>query len=1119
MNFPKKSVMSQLHSTNQRDLAVTLSNLMIDQEPDEWVRGKLRTVRDIVWDNENYGSLAAPLPDSYEVDKKRRQSNMMRIHGIMQEAPDDATRKKLADAYAHLGHLYEIAGHAARENFFLDREVKLKAFTATGEHGTPERDILVPGGMHDMLYHGEAFKGETVTVDDAIARLNAPVSEYIFTQHPTNTNTLKSMELQRDIAMHIDELVRTDLGFQTSPTGNIELDLQALKDKIKEFADEKLVSDDNFTVYDETNIVISHLRNSYQDLDLLYEATERGLQRRFPDTYNEQKRRDLDLKLRFGSWGSAGDKDGNAKIKSENTLEAIALHKHEAAHLLADDLDKIGALPEALANWKHRLKNAETAYQRVIDAIELKRRGGDDIPLTKADFKQYSRDIQNASRDLGERDQFLAAIDTAIDGAQGDNQKDALLSLKRKARVFGFNLGKIEYRETAEEYERALAFLLARPEVTVSSFSAEAAEYVAAYKLIEAERTAVKNKEKKDVDEEIIAAAEKRISAVLPTIMDDAANHAVLTEAAKNFMESADPTTLRKYSDAETGDAAVVYHTLRRMELARDFAAVDGKDSMITHNVLAECKGTQNLLQALAMQIAAGSDANGNRSLMHIVPLFEEADTMEKIQGVIEGGLDSKPYHKHLEALQERDKTPTIVQQVQIAHSDNARRAGAIASRGIIHEGHRAAHAAETKYNETHADKPVTVELFEGGSLSDSYRNGVRAATEMIKDFGLGKQFKATFQGGDLLNYFNNPTSIKRLTLRNLVEQATLLATTEHPNGTHSALEKVVVSSISDLQHQYDVNYYNHPANPLGIVLHALDYRAQNAAGSAGTRLNRSADLPKDEATTGVDPRNMRTISFSECLQHGNIHPSCLGTSLLVDTLRQKFAASEEARRELHDAFNQFRQENPGIIPEGAVSLDNLGQLTAAGLKYLYRDGSPTFKDAIDKMAYSLVNTRVDAFTQKLEEYQQKIMREESARDETLDKAFHAILHEYDDAARLVYRTLSGAEITPEERQRLAINQGGTKNDSIATVDRLIHKIRELPALEHLEMHNYKHGFLDGLDIIAKQSGLENSRLVHNAKDTVCHGRTITADDPRYGKAYVAHERQQRATAVQQAAI
>lgn len=1142
MAFPLPKKIKELRSIDQREVAVVLSELFINQLGNEDghlqeeqlnkgmllnkdLQDKLRDIRDIIWSKqENVQPLKSGSELKHQIDvmlhidkdMNRQLKDQQRIQNKLKEVPKES-REAFVNAYVRLGHLYEIAGHIARKNLFQQREQQIKAFMAKNSdpEAVPTQDIMVPGGVHEMLFYDENFK-KMKTAKEVIEALSKPVTEYVFTQHPTNTNTLESMQRQR----HISRLL--------APITNLDAEDRPIEDAIKKleaglarFANEPVVQNKNFTAYDETAIVINFLTNVFNDVDRQYELIERGLTRRFGKEEYAKHEWELDLKQRFSSWGSAGDKDGNANIKSENTLEAIVMHKKKAAELLAANLSNIlesgetirdtGTLRE-LYKWRDKLNVAKDSYKIIEAKIEGMRKGND-IPVSTGEFRAFSKEIQNISETLGNEQDFLKAIRDTAPQINSEVTRKELLKLHRKAKIFGFNLGKIEYRETAEVYSAALNSLLGKIPSGDTAIGREASEYVDAARII-AKQLA---KDEDERNQSIIERAEDRQAKALTSILRNEKKREIFIAHAQKTLNKMDGAQLRNYKVDEKklaediaahpgnqekltkeanklAEDAVVYHTLQRMALARDFGDI------ITHNVLAECKGTHNLLEAVALQAASTiEDSTGKHSAMlNVVPLFEEADTMAKIPTVLKDGLKNPVYNAHVEAIKKRDGTELITQQIQIAHSDNARRAGAIASRGIIHNGHHEARAAIDAYNKKNPNAQVDLQFFEGGSQSDSYRNGVRAVTAAIKDFGLGKFAKMTFQGGDLLNYFNQPSSCERMLLRNLIEQAKLIQAGGKDGNKEQEwpeLEKMVMKTIADQQRDYDVNYYDKPSNPIGKILHALGYRAQAAAGSAGTRGNRFSDSDyQKEMATGVNPKAIRTISFSETLQHGGLHPSCLGTESLEHNLGARIYRDEAAHTEFMKGFAESKYANVPAFKES-------GELTATGLKYLY-NASPTFKDAIDKMSYSLINTRVGTLTRKLAAYQQ------AGHDGVIQRTFGSVITEYTGAAQLAFKALMGREFDSDLNR--FIGQG---NKQIPILERTINLLKNTDKLDHYDPLNYKHRFADGLDIMEGSLGLDNEtpgnkernelfcRLIHNGRDTLYHGRTFVADDPNYGRA------------------
>ncbi len=1092
-----------LKSNNQVYVAMGLANLFADTFADtqKEFADAIQSLEEIIWNIYN----VRPADDYVEAQRKKKQA-AKDVGEVFDTFHNPEDKKKLAEAYVRLGHLYEIAGHAARENFFLDRE-KICETAVKGLRETDpakrilERNQVVGGGIHDLLFVENNENTPTnpfikMSVGDVVRELSTPVSEYVFTQHPTNTNTLESMNLQREIAKQVEAVTRQLRKGQTLP------DLSKLKSSIAEFAKVPLVQENNFTVKDETDICINFLTNAYHDIDRLYEVTERALQRKFLGQYDDTQRQNLDLKIRFGSWGSAGDKDGNSNIKSENTLEAIVMHKQKAAELLLGSLRDDGIIWNAeIATWARKLEKANQAYTALFKEIESNR-NGNDIPLTNELFAQYSDKAKDIAASLGNVENFKNTLEAGIKQESGE-RKDKLLSILRKTRIFGFNLGKIEYRETAEEYGRALAYIFSRVEDN-SELKDNAAKYIEDQKLY----SDLLKKKEKEKDDNTKIELSKQIDDLEKALLDNLD----IILSTKNLRDDFIAHSQKILSDMKgqdlrslSEDEAIAYHSLRRMELARDF------DDIITHNVLAECKGAHNMLEALALQYAV-TDNGGKRARMHIVPLFEEAETMAKIPDVLKYSLANDVYRQHVEELRNLEKTEQITQQIQIAHSDNARRAGAIASRGIIHEGHVAARDAILEYNKGKDQKDqINLQFFEGGSLSDSYRNGVRAHTAMIEDFGLAKFGKFTFQGGDLLNYFNQPSSIERLLLRGLVKQTEMMNGISK-NHVDPKLEAKIRSGLKNLQGPYDADVYEKaPGNPIGRLLYELGYRGHLAAGNAGSRGgSRTIDNTEEDKKRAIDATVIRTIGFSETLQHEGIHPTFMGAG--------------DIRAVIEDELKE-------------------GNLSAARLKELY-EKSPSFKDVVDKLSYSIVNSDLRRPMEKLyfkaanDPTLYDLTKNYSGWQEKHQKLLEFVREElpkqYIDAAKLVYEAKTGEKFTDNdiplhrEIHQLQVGEfkGKINTAFIDAADRIKFVITNLDSMKHLEPLNYKRRFVEGVQVVEKalkdsmkqvaegaqkmvgDASIYLSRLFHNAVDTFTHGRTFMADDPTYRASYIESKNQ-----------
>ncbi|MDE3060512.1 MAG: phosphoenolpyruvate carboxylase, partial [Pseudomonadota bacterium] len=678
-------------------------------------------------------------------------------------------REKLIEGYARLGHLYEIAGLAAREQYFQ----KLR------ENGQP-----LPGGPEVLVQQMPS----DWTVSRAIEAIGKPVFEMILTQHPTNTNALQSIRRQREIGIALErgaekDLQKTVAAFMREPL------LHQLNGK-----------DRNFTVRDETLFVLNALGNIYDDLPRAYQEFDHALQAKAggSETYNPL---DLKLNIRLGSWGSSGDKDGNANVSGETTLEAIILHKKSILEKYAQSLESIlPSLPEAhqaaLAAKKEVFKQGADALDTLLPSFEEARKAREGTPLegktlmAPEQFEAIATAVKNIDAPLAaHKEDFGKTLISAYNATKNIE----LLNLIRQHRLFGFNFGKIEYRETSEEYSDVVSLL-------VDGYGKKPAE------------------QKRVTLEEMLEHPE--------TIQALVRDKKALIDAGAEKAYGKNPTD----KDPTPKDfTPIAYHSLKRMELARDFP------DMVQDNVLAECKSDINLLEAKFVQMMA---AKGEKKpLLGIIPLFEEPETMQSIDTIMKAAYDSKAYEQHLHevAADTSRNQPQLTQQVQIAHSDNARRAGALAARGFIHQAHKVLRQLHKKMAGEGRDKQL--QFFEGGSVSDAYRNGVRAISGTVDDFQIYEFAKFTFQGGDLLNYLNHPASIGRLLSRSIAHPAKRLiqkSGTALKSGGNSKendkfpvsneiADRVAINALVETLKQYESQDFGDPDNPMGAVLAAME--------------------------------------------------------------------------------------------------------------------------------------------------------------------------------------------------------------------------------------------------------------------------------------------------------
>lgn len=1012
-----------LETTVAIDLARELSDQQIEiirKKPDfggKEIADRLKMLRDAVW-----GSKRTKKPLTEDKQKEVFTNSIKEL--------SETQKEQLLSSYARMGHLYEIASLSARSNYFKDIQ-------------TNPKDVI-PDSIADLtkLVHIDTKELVYKNTRELVEKLNHPVFEITMTAHPTNVNSLESMQAQRKINKALESHDQEAL---TEALINYQ-ETSLLKEKIENGKK----ATENLTVRDETNISLYFLGNIYEDLPRVYGNYDRALEKHSRNINSSYDPTALNLKIKFGSWGSSGDKDGNNSVTAETTLEAIALHTQAIITRYRDDLEKI----PALSRWKTNFSEALTELNPLTE----------EIAKLREDAKKEQKDNNSTPEKLSERfDKLsgdLAKIRNSLDsnGFEKDLNESAKnntregkdsLNLLRRFRTFGFNFSKIEYRETAKEYSRVVG------------------ELVDGYKVL---------------------TLEDKVEKLTDLLQTQGAATGLFAAKKSQITEGAGKT----YSKESA--MPIAYHTLKRMALARDFS------DMIKDNVLAECgqlengngkglnddekatliktQGLANILEAQFLQQAVIKD--GKHPKLGIVPLFEEPDTLKNIELIMEAAYNNAAYRKHLEAIKDNQQDGSI-QQVQIAHSDNARRSGLQAARAYIHTAHHKMRELSKNYPD------IQTQFFEGGSMSDTYRNGVRALSKTIDAFALHDFAKFTFQGGDLLNFFNHPSSIERLFDNATSHQTRMLedgdtagkkwisrVRNSQSKAPNEEIEKNVNRALRKTLKDYITDDFT--TDSMGILLAALNYNKVKYSNASSRADERGLVFVNAKTTAGVayvskDTENtirlkpvpiedVRSIIFSKAWQGVGIVPSWIGSLDLKEHLDAVFTNPE---------YNDVEKTGIPLAP-----------LTERSLKRIY-DYSPTFHDAQDRTAFAIALTDMDAATA----ISKKNLK--SAFGEDRDSAnfyLDRIQRTYKAAAELAYSSITGKQLHASNLDNKQIRD--KMIDALPHLkEDIINKINYRAALlhwqaEHLELSDSQYMF----------------RTAQAAKDTVEHGRWLGASDP-----------------------
>jgi len=652
-------------------------------------------------------------------------------------------------------------------------------------------------------------------------------------------------------------------------------------------------------------------------------------------------------------------------------------------------------------------------------------------PITDDEFNAFSARLGEIAAQVD-----LSAAMKEVEGAcsAGGGKGQPALDLLRRMKLFGTNFGQIEYRETAEEYTRVI-------EKLVPHYA----------EMDEAERCAN-----------------------LTTLLGQPHKLQAMTKA---LQETLSGEAHQRYHKDDAGPIA--YQTLKRMELARDFP------DAIQRNVLAECKNVSNVLEALVLQHAVAKD--DKRPMMGIVPLFEEHETLAAAPSIVRDILHNPAYQKHLADIAAMRGTPEA-QQIQLAHSDNFKRGG-IASRALLARAHEELRETVREFS-AERGRPLEIQFYEGGSQSDPLRGGARATSAMVNAYSIHDFFKATFQGGDLLNFFNLAASSCRLFTNNLANAVTGAAreTRRRPDQQ----EKKIIAAFDEAKDGYIEGLFKN--EQFIDLLNRIDYAATTDSGNYSSRI-----AARSGAKTIQKINDVRAIGYSETMQHAGLVATWVGV--------------QDIEKFIEKAFGKPYGKSPVAKAEF--------------YKKLYEE-VPVYRDIIDKMSYGLMRSdlkwlsQASAYADGTEHPLMPQFRQQYA------KAFELCMCSYTGAHAISFlaregldRASLGMTITTGDRPvtthpsdpevlKATIESGALrgilKKEIFPHVaDMLGDQERLLALAHHFEGWSPKPMTKDSKPVLISPEQRTANGLIHNIKDSVHHGVIPEIIDTKYAKLYCDH--------------
>lgn len=864
------------------------------------------------------------------VQMQRTEALILNFTNGLDETAAHGFRRAALSLTNLMAHLNDRAVYTARDNTLR-----------VGEPAVSVKKIV-----QDMRRAKDA-SGRTLTEEEIIDRLCQPRVHRVRTQHPTNIN---SHEL-------IAALGALDDVHETVVTG--QKDEAVLQEAIGRLLHVAQIPETNLTVDEETDMTLYFLERAWDMLPETYEVFEEALG--FDENTPFDLRRRMVLNVQEGAWGTSGDKDGNRQVTADTTRYGIQRCVETFNRKCEEGLAAIqAAIPEDYTRWNE------------ID------------PLLKA--------IRSVNTDghITNQPALMNMLDLLARNLEGEAQSRAL-TLLRQVACFGTTMGRMEYRENAEVFRAVLGKLL--PDDSADQHFGTTKAYHDLHTLLrnQGENGLIRVNDpvpmylsEDDLQQRLQAIHGNNWHLPFAQIMEGyhTLREVILTEILLGRSELSFPALLNDALEAERLDALAIL-TLDRLALARD------NQPVVTDHVIAEAADVSDLLIVHALQ-----DAVGMRAQLHTIPLFEHPEVMQRLDGIMDqifanpayfslmleytvqtqdlpaaltqqlrqavehigAGEDHTEVRRHLNRIAreqgyDRGLADIIVQTVQLAHSDNKRRASLPAGSQFIHDAYPRLMDAGERHT-------IGIEIYDGMSRSDPYRGGMRDMTAHMRQHRL-PGLRLTVQGIDNVGMQHPHYNTRFLTqviaqtadiLRNQEgrwatsqERAAHHAYVEAPTS-HDQLERVFSplsrEVFTAVFPQYlDAFFNDNPMVPY-LLAQALDYEGIRDASRASRSLGRSSGNGETR-TLRVDQHKTRTITFSETLRHSGFAPELLGGEYLYALYVDVMGAHLEQDSTLLHTLNQGMHRG----------------MTVAQLAHLQYTYDPAFREIMDRLAFGVVQT------------------------------------------------------------------------------------------------------------------------------------------------------------------
>ena len=718
-------------------------------------------------------------------------------------------------------------------------------------------------------------------IDQVLEHFQQVVVDRVLTAHPTFVGKLDYAVLNRELQNAI-----------------FENNSQKIEDLFKQFMspDFSAVVDKNLTVADETAFMIHYLSGAGEDLSGLYAMFDKAMAKKFGDAYNPA---DLKLNIRFGDWGSSGDKDGNLNVNATTLRDGIPERRKAAAKWHLDNLDEL-----------------DTAKSKELSTKLLS--------ITSLNAKQIA--------------ELKAELETFYQELYTNESSPIALNGMRHLHHMGLSLGYIEMRETAEQFQFVIGRFLS--DDTIENIVGIKTNY------------ANLNSEQKDQVLNFLHQADKS-----EFVRDEVAKAMqIIPEEAKAASYNYKDTGLGKTNHA------IFYNTIERLLIAKANGDIfPGQQVLAEAQSPQQLKEMLLLLKATGLEkqilivplfeepeILMDMDNTikrilGDETLFkyyinHSLERLKSSD-INLSEELIERVRNLSP--KKRSFTKERDEINSEIKllsngklgirdvlniEIQFAHSDNSRRGGTTAARSAIGNSQRIAVEVGRNFG-------FSVSRYQGGSFTDSGRDGgrdLRAKLNVhdVHDSTGHMKSKATVQGIDIFTLLNGAMTtiaflgetLAHLWVSNERWDGEKYITPAKRSMAHFAnaatpVQQIINSTLGQFKHYQDIHFaHSRLAEAMDQIFKYSECREAGTVGSrAGERIVADPSVAKNKSLS-TDATKVRTIGYTEAGQHQYCHFGFIGAGKLREDILGKLS---ELGNNLITKSQNIEGEESALLKEG----------------------------------------------------------------------------------------------------------------------------------------------------------------------------------------------------------